>query len=76
IENLWRQRIDERIRVDCRMTLVARFGSSALSVCTVTNTWSGTLQDEGALPAQWVRQPEFLVGIRTPPHDRPAGGLC
>ncbi|KAF9028876.1 hypothetical protein BDZ89DRAFT_898370, partial [Hymenopellis radicata] len=62
IKNLWRERINERIRLDCLMTSRARFGSSALSEHTVTTTWSGTLRDEGALPAQWVRQPEFLVG--------------
>ncbi|KAF9014756.1 ribonuclease H-like protein [Hymenopellis radicata] len=74
IENLWRQRINERIKIDCLMTSRSRFGRSTLSVRMVTNTWSGTLRDEGALPAQWVWQPEFLVGIRTPPHGRPAGG--
>ncbi|KAF9030984.1 hypothetical protein BDZ89DRAFT_900232, partial [Hymenopellis radicata] len=65
LQSRWIQRVNDRIRVDCLLTsrVRARFGNAALSECTVLATWSGTLQDEGALPVNWIQQPEILVGI-------------
>ncbi|KAF9023273.1 hypothetical protein BDZ89DRAFT_1041743 [Hymenopellis radicata] len=75
IERLWSQRINERIHLDALLTSKQKFGKAALPQRLVLTTWSGTLQDEGALPTNWIGQPEFLVGICTSPRGVPLASV-
>ena len=61
IENRWRTRVNDRISIlDMAM---ARSRAGILSQRIVLRTWNGVLEDEESLPHNWVRQPEFLVGM-------------
>ena len=64
IKNKWMYAINDRLRMDCRMTNTHRYGKKALKVKLVEKTWSGVLRDEEALPATWsTGSTEVLVGI-------------
>jgi ribonuclease HI len=80
IVNKWKYAINLRLQVD--RTLANRPVKDkrpALAPQLVLATWSGTLDDEQSLPADWLREPRVLVGSRafpkTPTWRRDSRGI-
>ncbi|KIY53069.1 hypothetical protein FISHEDRAFT_33974 [Fistulina hepatica ATCC 64428] len=71
IRNLWISSINSRIAIDRLSTNRRKFGSRAVKKETVLKTWSGILQNEDALPDNWIFGPRVLVGISA--NRRPRG---
>ncbi|KAJ7750639.1 hypothetical protein B0H16DRAFT_1233857, partial [Mycena metata] len=64
IHNRWVQTINERLEIDISLTNEMKFGKQySLKPAVVLETWRGTLENEGNMPRNWLRQPEVLVGI-------------
>ncbi|KAJ7029461.1 hypothetical protein C8F04DRAFT_1211945 [Mycena alexandri] len=70
LHNKWLHCINSRLRTDALLTDMKKYGSRALNINKVQNTWKGILMDNQNLPDIWVRQSGFLVGI---PPLRPPG---
>ncbi|KAJ7615152.1 hypothetical protein DFH06DRAFT_919230, partial [Mycena polygramma] len=63
IQNRWEHSLNIRISLDCLLTNKAKYGSKAIKKSLVLRTWSGILQNEDRLPADWTRETGVLVGI-------------
>ncbi|KAJ7752489.1 hypothetical protein DFH07DRAFT_744952 [Mycena maculata] len=70
LHNKWLHCINSRLRTDALLTDTKKYGSRALNIRKVMNTWNGVLKDPENLPDIWVWQSGFLVGI---PPLRPTG---
>ncbi|KAJ6545701.1 hypothetical protein B0H19DRAFT_955908 [Mycena capillaripes] len=65
IINKWKFAINQRLQIDKLLADRPRKGKRpALAPLLVLETWSGTLDNEGSLPADWLREPRVLVGSR------------
>jgi ribonuclease HI len=65
IINKWKYTINQRLQVDIVLANQPRKGKRpALAPQLVLTTWSGTLDSEQNLPANWLREPRVLVGSR------------
>jgi ribonuclease HI len=78
IMNKWKYTINQRLQVDITLANRPRKGKHpALASQLVLTTWSGTLDNEQNLPANWLREPRVLVGSRaflqTHPRRRSRG---
>ncbi|KAF5335272.1 hypothetical protein D9758_016227 [Tetrapyrgos nigripes] len=62
IENRWWKMIDERFKLDARMTS-KKYEHKAMPRKLVENTWKGLLHDEENLPEDWINLAGVLVGI-------------
>ncbi|KAJ6572629.1 hypothetical protein B0H10DRAFT_1671065, partial [Mycena sp. CBHHK59/15] len=63
IINRWKFTINQRLQVDLVLANRPRKGKHpALAPQLVLTTWSGTLDNEQKLPADWIREPRVLVG--------------
>ncbi|EIW61243.1 RnaseH-domain-containing protein, partial [Trametes versicolor FP-101664 SS1] len=62
VEQRWMQVVAKRFSLDRALTSKRTAGKQAIPAPTVIATWSGTLQDEQALPNDWILTPEVLVG--------------
>ncbi|KAF5344335.1 hypothetical protein D9758_013247 [Tetrapyrgos nigripes] len=75
IENRWWKMINERFKLDARMTS-KKYEGKAISRKLVEDTWKGLLHDEEHLPEDWINLAVVLVGIeqdllrRTGSHER------
>ncbi|KAJ7714014.1 ribonuclease H-like protein [Mycena metata] len=72
IHNRWVRTINERLEIDISLTNEMKFGKQySLKPAVVLETWRGTLENEGNMPRNWLRQPEVLVGIASKGSQRP-----
>ncbi|KAJ7929772.1 hypothetical protein B0H13DRAFT_1549275, partial [Mycena leptocephala] len=63
IINRWNYHINYRLQVDITLANRRPDGKKpALAPKKILDTWSGTLDDEGKMPANWLREPRVLVG--------------
>ncbi|KAJ6595385.1 hypothetical protein B0H10DRAFT_1664479, partial [Mycena sp. CBHHK59/15] len=63
ILNKWKFAINQRLQVDITLANRPHKGKHpALAPQLVLTTWSGTLDNEHDLPADWLREPRVLVG--------------
>jgi ribonuclease HI len=63
IMNKWKFAINQRLQVDITLANRPTRGKRpALAQKLVLETWSGTLDNEESLPADWIREPRVLVG--------------
>ncbi|KAJ7738442.1 hypothetical protein B0H14DRAFT_3097448 [Mycena olivaceomarginata] len=63
IINKWKFSINQRLQVDKSLAnRPIRGKRPALAQKLVLETWSGTLDNEDSLPANWLREPRVLVG--------------
>ncbi|KAI0355139.1 RnaseH-domain-containing protein, partial [Trametes cingulata] len=62
VENKWRAVINRRLSTDMAITNVRTCGKRAIPRDMVLKTWSGTLEQENALPDDWIGCPGVLVG--------------
>ncbi|KAJ6533708.1 hypothetical protein B0H19DRAFT_863506, partial [Mycena capillaripes] len=63
ILNKWKFTINQRLQMDKLLAIRPRKGKRpALAPLLVLETWSGTLDNEGSLPTDWLREPRVLVG--------------
>ncbi|KAJ7078803.1 hypothetical protein C8R44DRAFT_654405, partial [Mycena epipterygia] len=70
--NKWKFAINQRLQVDVTLAnRPAKGKRPALAPKLVIETWSGTLDDERSLPAEWLREPRVLVGSRAFPQTQP-----
>ncbi|KAJ7139273.1 hypothetical protein C8R44DRAFT_727369 [Mycena epipterygia] len=77
IINRWKFTVNQRLQVDLVLANRPRKGKHpALAPQLVITTWSGTLDNEQNLPADWIREPRVLVGNRafTQTHPRRRSG--
>jgi ribonuclease HI len=77
ILNKWKFAINQRLQVDITLANRPRKGKRpALAPEMVLTTWSGTLDNEHDLPANWLREPRVLVGNRafSQTHSRRRNG--
>ncbi|KAJ7778039.1 hypothetical protein DFH07DRAFT_730956 [Mycena maculata] len=69
IMNKWKYTINQRLQVDITLANRPLKGKRpALAPQLVITTWSGTLDNERNLPANWLREPRVLVGNRAFPQ--------
>ncbi|KAJ7835765.1 hypothetical protein B0H13DRAFT_2240059 [Mycena leptocephala] len=62
IINRWYYQINYRLKVDVTLAIRPPEGKKpALAPKRVLETWSGTLDNEGAMPANWLRDPRVLT---------------
>ncbi|KAJ7230510.1 hypothetical protein GGX14DRAFT_344576, partial [Mycena pura] len=72
IENKFKFAINQRLQMDKVLANRPRKGKCpALPSKLVLATWSGILDDEQSLPADWLREPRVLVGKRAFPPRIP-----
>jgi ribonuclease HI len=65
IINKWKFAINQRLQVDIMLANRPMRGKRpALASKLVLETWSGILDNERSLPANWLREPRVLVGNR------------
>jgi ribonuclease HI len=65
ILNKWKFAINQRLQVDVTLANRPRKGKRpALAPQLVLTTWSGTLDNEHDLTANWLQEPRVLVGNR------------
>ncbi|KAI5986632.1 hypothetical protein EDD15DRAFT_2389828 [Pisolithus albus] len=62
-------RYQHPLKFDRLQTDTKRYGSKALKIETVSETWKGLLMNEENLPETWIWKSGVLVGI--PPHCPP-----
>ncbi|KAJ7824831.1 hypothetical protein B0H13DRAFT_1658299 [Mycena leptocephala] len=75
ILNKWNYHINHRLQVDIILANRPPEGKkSALAPKVVLETWSGTLDKEGTMPENWLREPRVLVGGRAT-QTRPDSGI-
>jgi hypothetical protein len=68
IINKWKFNVNQRLQVDITLANRPLKGKRpALAPQLVTTTWSGTLDNERSLLANWLREPRVLVGSRAFP---------
>ncbi|KAJ6628310.1 hypothetical protein B0H10DRAFT_1778274 [Mycena sp. CBHHK59/15] len=71
INNKWKYAINQRQQVDITLANRPPRGKHpALAPQLVLSTWSGILDNERNLPANWLREPRVLVGSRASIHPR------
>ncbi|KAJ7890740.1 hypothetical protein B0H13DRAFT_1626199 [Mycena leptocephala] len=71
IINKWKFSINQRLQVDKLLASRPIKGKRpALAPQLVLETWSGTLDEESSLPANWLREPRVLVGKRAFPQTQ------
>jgi ribonuclease HI len=76
IINRWNYHINYRLQVDITLANRRPDGKKpALAPKKILDTWSGTLDDEGKMPANWLREPRVLVGSRATHSTRPNNGI-
>ncbi|KAJ6582752.1 hypothetical protein B0H10DRAFT_2168247 [Mycena sp. CBHHK59/15] len=80
ILNKWKFAINQRLQVDITLANRPHKGKHpALAPQLVLTTWSGTLDNEHDLPANWLREPRVLVGnhafSQTHPRRRNGRGI-
>jgi ribonuclease HI len=76
IINRWYYHINYRLKVD--ITLATRppeGGKPVMVPKRVLGTWSGTLDNEGVMPVNWLRDPRVLVGGRVTLRTQPIVGV-
>ncbi|KAJ7082770.1 hypothetical protein C8R44DRAFT_753644 [Mycena epipterygia] len=72
IINKWKFTVNQRLQVDLTLANRPIKGKRpALAPKLVLETWSGTLDRESSLPANWLREPRVLVGSRAFPQTHP-----
>ncbi|KAJ6588311.1 hypothetical protein B0H19DRAFT_1098741 [Mycena capillaripes] len=65
IVNRWNYHINYRLQVDITLANCPPDGKKlALVPKKILETWSGTLDNEGSMPTNWLREPRVLVGGR------------
>ncbi|KAJ7842588.1 hypothetical protein B0H13DRAFT_2239369 [Mycena leptocephala] len=75
IINKWNYHINHRLQVDIILANRPPEGKrSTLVPKKVLETWSGTLDREGAMPENWLREPRVLVGGRAT-QTQPDSGI-
>ncbi|KAJ7896843.1 hypothetical protein B0H13DRAFT_1504969, partial [Mycena leptocephala] len=63
IVNKWHYHINYRLKVDTTLAICPSKGKKpTLAPKKVLETWSGILDNEGAMPDNWLRDPRVLVG--------------
>ncbi|KAI1786001.1 hypothetical protein LXA43DRAFT_1112014, partial [Ganoderma leucocontextum] len=62
IVRAWRHRINGRIRME-QLSTSCRWHKRSVPSHKVEQTWLGVLEDEDALPPDWIRVPGVLVGL-------------
>ncbi|KAJ7353707.1 hypothetical protein DFH08DRAFT_692264, partial [Mycena albidolilacea] len=71
IKNKWKFAVNQRLQVDKSLANRPLQGKHpALAQKLVLETWSGTLDNESSLPANWLREPRVLVGSCTFPQTQ------
>ncbi|KAJ7722576.1 hypothetical protein B0H14DRAFT_2411394 [Mycena olivaceomarginata] len=71
IKNKWKFAVNQRLQVDKLLANRPLRGKHpALAQKLVLETWSGTLDNESSLPANWLREPRVLVGSRAFPQTQ------
>lgn len=60
----WLRVINNRLSLDRELSKPV-YGKKALDKKKVLRTWSGVLMNESALPSDWTKENEVLVGIGT-----------
>jgi ribonuclease HI len=71
IINKWKFAVNQRLQVDKSLVnRPIRGKHPALAQKLVLETWSGTLDNEDSLPANWLREPRVLVGSRAFPQTQ------
>jgi ribonuclease HI len=76
IINKWYYHINYRLKVDTTLATHPPEGKKmTLAPRKVLETWSGILDNEGAMPANWLRDPRVLVGSRATQTTRPSHGI-
>ncbi|KAJ6536953.1 hypothetical protein B0H19DRAFT_1079352 [Mycena capillaripes] len=76
IVNRWNYQVNYRLQVD--ITLANRppdRKKPALAPKKILETWSGTLENEGSMPNNWLREPRVLVGGRATHATLPNNGI-
>ncbi|KAJ7037581.1 hypothetical protein C8F04DRAFT_952415, partial [Mycena alexandri] len=63
IYNRWLRGMNIRLRLDCALTNVGKYGKRAIKKDLVQKTWVKVLKNEVNLPRDWMRETEVLVGI-------------
>ncbi|KAJ7170943.1 hypothetical protein C8R43DRAFT_1150631, partial [Mycena crocata] len=63
INNRWLKGINNRLRIDCELTNVIKYGKRSLKKEIVLKTWCKALKKESELPQDWTRETGVLVGI-------------
>jgi ribonuclease HI len=72
ILNKWKFAINQRLQTDITLANRPLCGKRpALAKPLVLGTWSGTLDNERSLPANWLWEPRVLVGSRAFTHAQP-----
>ncbi|KAJ7318042.1 hypothetical protein DFH08DRAFT_715144, partial [Mycena albidolilacea] len=67
----WKFSINQRLQVDKSLAnRPIRGKHPALAQKLVLETWSGTLDNEDSLPANWLQEPRVLVGSRVFPQTQ------
>ncbi|KAJ7125577.1 hypothetical protein C8R43DRAFT_958316 [Mycena crocata] len=59
----WKKAMNIRLDLDCRMINKNRYGNKAVAKPLVLSTWTGVLQNEDTLPADWTGELQGLAGI-------------
>ncbi|KAJ7756078.1 hypothetical protein DFH07DRAFT_691906, partial [Mycena maculata] len=64
IKNRWKYHINQRLQVDMTLARRPRLGKrpALRAPLLVLTIWSGILDNEQHLPADWLREPRVLVG--------------
>jgi ribonuclease HI len=76
IINKWYYHINYRLKVDTTLATHPPEGKKmTLAPRKVLETWSGILDNEGAMPANLLRDPRVLVGGRATQTTRPSHGI-
>jgi ribonuclease HI len=76
IINRWYYHINYRLKVDVTLaTCPPEGGKPAMAPKKVLGTWPGTLDNEGAMPVNWLRDPRVLMGGRVTQRTQPIVGV-
>ncbi|KAJ7859229.1 hypothetical protein B0H13DRAFT_1901538 [Mycena leptocephala] len=76
IVNKWDYHINYRLKVDTTLAIRRSEGKKpTLAPKKVLETWSGILDNEGAMPENWLRDPRVLVGSRVIQLTRLSRGI-
>ncbi|KAJ7142127.1 hypothetical protein C8R43DRAFT_954469 [Mycena crocata] len=59
--NEWLKGINNRLRIDCELTNVIKYGKRSLKKEIVLKTWCKALKKESELPQDWTRETGVLV---------------
>jgi hypothetical protein len=62
IKSSWNATINERIKLDCELTNIWKYGKRAIPAKLVRAMWAGMLENEEGLPRNWMRKGGVLVG--------------